>query len=470
MNITTTLLQNKMKALVIAFAVILLGFFIGFLTTNTSAIPYNGEDTTPSPVPAFNVYTGVPGVGNESDFYKGKLDGSTEDSVNNIESTCETGTRFSLRAYVHNGASQYENAEGNGPSVAKDTTVKMTVPTNEGSNFGSTATISSSNAGSISDGLTITCTDGRTVTVKYVVGSAEQYSGLSGVQPVSDSIVTTGAPIGTMSPNGDVWGCWDQRVWVRIVVEVTEVPEDLHPAVCEAILTTLLSSNQIRVDNVEFDLRDATLNDIEIDYGDTTKVNVQPDDFALDPHTYTNPGTYTVRATLNTTFEGKADAISSPACEAKIEVPEDKETPVYACTDPKFVLEGSKATFSFIPTALNGAVFDNANILYFSNGNEVNSDTTDVVNSDGRVVSMYTFADNAVNVSANATLRFNVGEEVKEVKCGGEGVLGVTTPPVVTPPVTTLPNTGAGSAIAIIFAATAAVGGFAHRAMTLKRQ
>ena len=469
MNITTTLLQNKMKALVIAFAVIILGFFIGFLTTNTSAIPYNGEDTTPSPVPAFNVYTGVPDVGNESEFFYGKVDGSTEDSVKNVVANCETGTRFALRIYVHNGASQYENDNGNGPSVAKDTKVKVAVPGNEASDFEPQATISASNASSISDTMTITCADGREVTMSYVAGSAEQYSPLSGVQSVSDSIVTTGAPIGTMSPNGEVWGCWDQRVWVRIVVEVTEVPEDLHPAVCEAILTTIFSSNQIIVDGVEYDLRDATLNDIEIDYGDTTKVNVQPADFALDPHTYTNPGTYTVRATLNTTFEGKADAISSPACETKIEVPEDKETPVYACTDPKFVLVDRKATFSFIPTALNGAVFDNANILYFSNGNEVNSDTTDVVNSDGRVVSMYTFADDAVNVSANATLRFNVGDEVKEVECGGEDVLGVTTPPVVTPP-TTLPNTGAGSAIAIIFAATAAVGGFAHRALTLKRQ
>jgi hypothetical protein len=462
------ILQNKMKALIVAFATVVLGLFVGFLSTNTSAIPYNGDATQSSPVPAFNVFTGVPSVGNEADFYKGKPDGSTADSVNNIQSTCETGKRFSLRAYVHNGANQDGNNNGSGPSVAKDTMIKMTVPTNEGSNFGSTATISSSNASSVSDGLEITCTDGRKVTVKYVVGSAEQFSGLSGVQKVSDTIVTTGAKIGTMSPNGDLWGCWDQRVWVRIVVEVTEVPAELHPAVCEVILTTLLSSNQIIVDEVKYDLRDATLNNIEIDFGDTTKVNVQPSDFALDAHTYANPGTFTIRATLNTTFKGSADPISSPACETKIKVEEDEKTPIYACTDPKFVLEGRKATFSFIPTATNGATFENANILYFSNGNEVNSDTKDVVGADGRVVSTYTFASNAVNVSANATLRFNVNDEVKEAKCAGEAVLGAVTPPPVTPP-TTLPVTGAGSIVGIMAAITA-IGAYAHRALTLKRQ
>lgn len=459
------ILQNKMKALFVSLAVIVLALFIGFLTARSSAIPYEGEATQPSPVPAFNVYTGVPDVGNESEFFYGKVDGSTADSVKDVRANCETGTRFALRIYVHNGASQHNNGDGNGPSVAKDTKVKVVVPGSEASSFVPEATISASNASSISDTLTITCTNGKKVTMKYVAGTAQQYNPLSGVQAVSDSIVTSGAPIGTFSPNGDLWGCWDQRVWVRLIVEVTEVPKVFVPAVCDALLYTLLASNQVRIDDVRYTLNDATLNNITLSYGDGTTETVTAGQFPRQPHTYAQEGTYTLRATLNTTFRGQPSSVTSENCEKKIKI-EKKLSPKFDCESFKLVMNGRTANVSFVPTASNGATFKDATIKYVADDKEVNSVTTDKL-TDGKVVSTYTFADNVVNVDANATVRFNVGTGkkmvVKEVKCSGEAVLGSTTPP------TTLPDTGAGSTLAAILVAVSAIGAFAHRKFTLNR-
>ena len=577
MNILNNILDKKLKFLLTALAATFVVAFIGILSISlrTNAIPY-GPDAPPSPVPAFNVYTGVPNEGNEKDFFKGKVDGTTEASVNNVVGSCETGSRFSLRAYVHNGASQYNNGTGNGPSVAKNTKIKVSIPGNEASKFEPNATISASNASSISDGMTITCSDGRKVTMKYVAGSAEQYSPKTGIQPVSDSIVTTGAPIGTKSPNGDLWGCWDQRVYVRLVVVVTEVKPVLHPAVCDALLTTLLANNQVRVDDVEYTENDAKVNSIAIDYGDSNKVTVQPNGFPVQ-HTYAKPGTYTIKATLKTTFEGKSKDVTSKHCEKKVTIEPEPEivkickiadvtklsrvsykitakaevqnttvekytfttkndkgdvvdtkevvtnkltasynfyqvnpgkytvkaviqttdgqaegkceteiivdneptTPEYSCDNFSLSFNDRKATVSFIATASKGAVFKDATIVYISNGAEKEIVTTDKVNTEGKVVSMYTFDAEAQHIDANAVVRFNVPVDgktvVKQDTCGGQAVLGVETPEIpevpgkpVTP-VTTIPDTGAGSIAGIMVAVTAA-GTTLHRRMTLNRK
>lgn len=485
MNITS-LLQNKIKALVIAFAAILVGLFIGFLTANTSAIPYTGDDTPPSPTPAFNVYTGVPDVGDESEFFYGKVE-SDATSVKNVTSTCATGTRFALRVYVHNGASQHNNGDGNGPSVAKNTKVKVEVPGDEASSFVPEATISASNASAISDTMTITCSDGRVVTMKYVPGTAEQYSALSGVQPVSDSIVTTGAPIGTYSPNGDLWGCWEQRVWVRLIVEVTEVPEKLHPAVCTALLTTILSSNQVRVDEVSFTANDAAVNNVTINYGDGSQETVNFNQLPK-THTYANEGSYTIRATLNTTFEGQSKQVTSNSCTAKVTVKKEKQ-PKFACEEFVLKMNDRTANVSFKPVASDGAVFKDATIKYYADGVEKNNKTTNQLNGEGKVVDSFTYDANAKDLEVIATVRFNIGEGKnmysQQVVCKGKAVLGTTIEKCPIPgrehlpkdspdckdeptPPTTTPDTGAGS-IAGILTAVAAAGAFLHRKFTLGR-
>lgn len=319
-------------------------------STIVHAIPYQGDDTPPSPVPAFNVYTGVPSEGNESDFFKGKVAGSTAPSVNDVQSTCEDGQRFQLRVYVHNGASQYENDNGNGPSVAKDTKVKVALPGNEASSFTPEATISASNAASVSDTMTITCTDGRTVSLKYVTGTAEQYSPLSGVQAVSDSIVTTGAPVGTMSPNGDLWGCWDQRVWVRLVVEVEEViPPVDENAKCEATNVQVYDNRRVQA-MVQAVVENVEILGYRINFGDGTVVNEQKAE-----HTYEKNGTYKITGEVRVRYEnGDEKWITSDDCMAELTFKPGQPTPT-PTTIPDTGIGSLAGIFAAVSAAGTGA-------------------------------------------------------------------------------------------------------------------
>lgn len=288
---------------------------VALTSGSVNAIPYSGDTTPPSPVPAFNVYTGVPGIDNpdESKFFNGRLSTETNaDARDPIATACTAGMKFILRAYVHNGASQDNNGTGNGPSVAKDTKIKVALPTALASNFAPTATISASNAASVSDNVTINCTNGKTFTLKYVTGSAQQFNTTSGVQNLSDSIVTTGAPIGTQSPNGDMWGCWDQRVFVRLEVELVEQPIVKKPATCD-LLDVTKTSKSITIKNVKYTANDATINTVTVSFGDGTTKVLKTSELPF-THNYAAEGNYSIKATLNTSMGD----VTSTACTASI--------------------------------------------------------------------------------------------------------------------------------------------------------
>lgn len=190
---------------------------------SVSAIPYTSTDPGTT-YPAFNVYTGVPGEGNESDFLRGKDETDPAASVSTVNSICTNGTNFRIRVYVHNAANQTLNDGGNGSGVARGSRVRVALPANntQASSFNLSSVISASNATSVGDSMTINC-GGKIVQFSYVSGSARQFTGYSGTTTLSDSIVTTGTPIGTVSPNGDVWGCFGQRVFVTFIVRVLDI-------------------------------------------------------------------------------------------------------------------------------------------------------------------------------------------------------------------------------------------------------
>lgn len=276
----------------------------------THAVPYQGATTPPLPAPAFNQYTGVPEVGDESDFFDGRESG-VGDWVDEVSSQCNDGQEFSLRAYVHNGASQYANDNGNGPSVAHGTTIRVALPGDDtASSFPITAYLSSTNAGSISDGMSINC-NGKEVKLSYVAGSAVQVNSQSGTQPVSDTIVTTGAPIGTMAPNGDVWGCWDQRVQVYLKVKVEKVTPPPSEGTCKATGIQVLDNQtrKVRV-AVSGQVSNAEIVGYEIDFGDGTKVTQQ-----IAEHQYAKDGTYTVTGRVQIKLaDGTTTWVTSQEC------------------------------------------------------------------------------------------------------------------------------------------------------------
>lgn len=307
----------KKISLAAIVAVIVAAIFAA-VTLHTSAVPYQGDDTPALPAPQFNGYTGVPSYGDESDFMRSKVSGGAVfggDFKDVTNDPCAAGTKYSIRAYVHNGASQFKNDNGNGPSVAKNTKLRITVPSGATNTLTSTGTITSSNAATVSDTTRIVCGNGKEVTFSYVAGSAKQWSQLSNqILPVSDSIVTTGAPIGTMKPDGNVWGCWEQRVYVVIEVEVKEVPKP-SAAQCKALQTTILNQEQRRVRaTVTAATQNASVLSYEINWGDGSTSAAQGAE-----HTYAADGTYNISARVQVRYaDGRTAWVTSDDCKAQV--------------------------------------------------------------------------------------------------------------------------------------------------------
>lgn len=313
MNIFKSLVRGSIATLVslLSFAVL--------AAPHAFAIPYTGDTTQASPVPAFNVFTGnVPQQGDESDFLRGKVLGDTADSVNDVTSTCETGKRFQLRVYVHNGASQYHNDNGTGASIAHDSKVKITLPAGDVTSFSPLATLSASNAASASDTMNIHCSDGKIVKVHYVTGTAQQLNTNSGaVNPLSDSIVTTGAAIGTNGPDGNMWGCWDSRILVRLVVEVSETPKPTpSSAICYVDDKAFIVENRKVKVTVDAKLDNATkTGKYEINWGDNSAVSTSQ----TDTHTYDKDGTYTITARVQVKLaDGTVKWVDGDGCTKKV--------------------------------------------------------------------------------------------------------------------------------------------------------
>ncbi len=306
------LFKNILKGLIPVFASVMI---FASLAGRAYAIPYTGATTPPAPSPAFNVYTGVPSEGNEADFLRGKVLGDTSPSTTNVQNSCATGTKFQLRVYVHNGASQDLNGNGTGPSVARDTKVKVDLKNaTSKSAFDPQATLSASNATSKSASMSLTCTNGKVVKLSYITGTAKQFTS-AGEKALSDSIVTTGAPIGTVNPDGNVWGCWDQRVYVTLQVEVTEVPVVVTgDGECRVTDVTVLDQTARKTRatiNAATTGQGASIIGYEINWGDNTAVSNKQ----TDEHTYAADGTYTITARVNVKMpDGSTKWVTSTTC------------------------------------------------------------------------------------------------------------------------------------------------------------
>lgn len=269
------------------------------LTGSTSAIPYT-PGATGTDHPSFNNFTGVPGYGDEHDFVTGRVSGSSAAFADPVNDPCTDGRQYSVRVYIHNNANQTLNNGGNGPGVAHNTKVRVALPSTTNGKI--TGTISASNASTVSDNLTIHCTNGKTMTMSYVAGSAIQQKINGATAPLSDSIVTTGAPIGTQSPNGDMWGCFEQRVLVYLKVQVKETPPP-PPVVntsCDLFRITASSDRKVTVSQFKYTAKNTSFKNAVINWGDNSSDSYTDSSKVVGSmHQYASTGTYTLRATVN---------------------------------------------------------------------------------------------------------------------------------------------------------------------------
>ena len=445
---------------------------------NASTLGQSAEVT-----PIFNAFHDVQGQGDEADFVRVRKSGSTNAFGNSVNDACTDGQEVSIQVYIHNSASQdYNGTNFDGTAVAKDTRLSIT---KSGSSI--TGVISASNAPSVSDSATVMC-NGKPVAFDFKNDSAIISNDVqSNVVLKNEIFSSNGTPIGYQGQNGIFPACWKyvSIVYAKVVIRVPEEP---------VVVKQCLLADPKRITRTKYDLTaSATVENTTVSsYTFTVKnasgavvdtkvfnTNALSQTYNFEQNT---PGTYTVKAVVMT-----ADGQAEGDCQKTVTVEEEPKTPAYSCDFFALSFVDRKANVSFKPVAVNGATFKDAVIKYNADGNTKYSITTNTLNSEGKIVSSYTFASTDKNVEAVATVRFNVPEgnstTVKEVTCREAKVLGTTTPMCTVKgkenmpanskdckvtPAKKLPDTGAGN-IAGLMAIITVAGAFAHRQLTLKR-
>jgi len=169
--------------------------------------------------PVFNSFINTPSYGDERYFTDGyRNDRGKASTADTITDVTEGDKKVVIRMYVHNNANQFTNASGKG--VAHNAKVKLQLPTKSGSALQAVGAVSASNASEVSD--TVYMTANRAFKVQYVPGSAKLLRG-DNSYALNDSIVTSGAPIGNTSMNGELPGCFNYAALVEVTVNI--IPE-----------------------------------------------------------------------------------------------------------------------------------------------------------------------------------------------------------------------------------------------------
>lgn len=339
------IIKNSLTGLLV---VSMFGLASVFSAGKVQAIPYGD----PAPVtPAFNIYTGAPhGVGDEPDFVRLRNSNGnpTVSAVENnfvdpLGATCNVGDMFDVRTYVHNGATEHENDNGNGSAVAHDVVVNMNAPLGENSDsFTFESTVSASNAASVTDTGTLNCEND--VQLELVPQTVNVYSRHYGWQSQPDSAVNGSLTIGSRAvASGDVWGCWEDRVIVVYTVRVVEQPQSI--ALCEVLDMTVIGDRRVEA-TITGETTNATLIGYRIEWGDGSETTSQTAE-----HEYAEYGTYKLTGFVNARYhDGTTEWLTGDACMQQITFTEDEQPEVLPQTGV-----GSLAAI-FAGTTVGGAI------------------------------------------------------------------------------------------------------------------
>ena len=178
----------------------------------------------PAPHVTFNSITNNPNEGDERAFFEVKDAANTQMNGFSGKAEVKDGQELLLRVYVHNNAADNLNGQNfDGKGVAKNTKVRIHLPTDTAPALRANAYISADNAQpkEVADSIDFMDLSGGNFKVEYIPGSAIQYTNAvpKGIK-LNDSIVTTGAPIGYSAADGIVPGCFQYSSIVTIKVKV----------------------------------------------------------------------------------------------------------------------------------------------------------------------------------------------------------------------------------------------------------
>jgi uncharacterized repeat protein (TIGR01451 family) len=458
----------------------------------------------------YNSYTSVPnGIGDERDFLRGVVkqrDNQWADPVKDIVNN-DTVT---AKILIHNNADPLLNDAPGNPGIARNVNVKVEIPKGVKQVHDVKSTISASNAQptAVYDTLTLSGINDSQFELDFVPGSARL-----GNQILPDSIFTTGY---TMD---DQKGCFEYLREITFDMKVTKPGYQIQKTARikgEDSTKWRKVVNAKRGDLIEWrisfqNIGSTQLNDVAVvddlpSFTEVTpgsvelvnsnfpngfkfgsdavqnngdQVNVNIDDYLPGSNAFLYLETkivdakeiqcgihqianvaYVTPAGLGTLNDNAKVNIINEEC--------DKPSkPIYSCDAVRAVLL-SKNKYQFtVDTTAEPKDRVSVKTYEFNFGDGSTKLLTD------KNVAEHTYASDGT-YKVTVLVNFMVDNQIKQV--GGsacEVVVSSTTPPV-TPPVTpkpptTLPVTGAGS-IAGIMAAVTAIGAYAHRAFTLKRQ
>jgi uncharacterized repeat protein (TIGR01451 family) len=455
--------------------------------------------------PVFNSFVNTPSYGDERAFFDGRRSDITSNAnADQINDVTQGSKEVVLRTYVHNNANQNTNASGLG--VAKDTKVRILLPTDTAQVLRARSYISADNAAQVEDTADMLGT--QQFSVSYVPGSAKLLRGTS-QYALSDNIVTTGALIGDQQMNGNLPGCFDYAALVEIHVKINVANYNLN-------LTKQVRkhvdgqkgnwSKEVSVkagDKVDYLLNTANAGTAELNSVVTR--DVLPPHVKLVPGSVSyvdasgthaqndvnlfggglNAGKYNASTNSLITFTVVAQDDFYSECSTKVRnvayakssttpeindyadviitrencQPEQPKTPVYTCdllTKQQIADRAYRYTVNY--TALNGA---SLKFVTYNFGDGSDNFMTDKTTAD------HTYAKDGTFVT-RATLTFSVNGQDKVVdsdKCAVPVTLTSTppkTPETPQTPAKELPNTGAGDILGL-FGATSLIGAILHR-------
>src|SRR3989344_4037663 len=174
--------------------------------------------------PVFNSFINTPTYGDERNFVTAvpaSANPSWQDSVDNVQA----GQEIEIRTFIHNNANESTNGtNNNGLGVAKNTRVRVYLPSGFASGFDVGGYISADNAtpGRVYDTAAIKTGSG-TFALEYQPGSAVIYNNgpFSAGHALPDAVVSdAGTPIGYNDLNGNLPGCFEFSATVIIKVKV----------------------------------------------------------------------------------------------------------------------------------------------------------------------------------------------------------------------------------------------------------
>lgn len=291
-------------------------------TAHAAQIPYDPNGTPTATTPIFNQFTGVPnGTGDESDFVRVKPHaGTNADYISTLNAACNDGDSYTVRTYIHNGASPDYNNSGAGTAVAHNVTVSLNAPVDTtNSNFTFASTVSATNATSVSDTGVLNC-GGKNVKLTLVPSSVQTYSKTLGFQGAVDAAVNGSLRVGSrVQGSGDQWACWDDRIIVVYEVKVTVLPTPLPvTTTCDLLTLSASSDRKVTISQFNYTAKNATFKNVVIDWGDNTTDSTYTSDVVGQSHKFAKDGTYTVTATAHFTVNGSDVAITSESCKAPV--------------------------------------------------------------------------------------------------------------------------------------------------------